>query len=391
MPNKMKMDITKDRKLEIEVMQLENIDNKYTFFYDETNNIRKLFLKENSKVNIQLKELNQNFLLGGVCYEETTTLTSIDFEKLKQDLYLDKKIIEENLEVKFKHIAKGDFLKCLKSKKLKTFLEWILSSDLYIHYSSLDIFYWSIVDIIESSVEHYEPFRYEDLNYFKMILYEVAKVNIEDFLIILTKYNYPNIIRKKNKKFINEVIKYIDKYKDKVINDIEVVNEHSYLILIDILRNAKTNELVFIENNISLELIDAFGIFYQRPLGLFINSKHIFDIEEEVINHFNKFEFCNGDIPLENYVFKDSKDDFLIQVSDITAGFLGKYMTFINELKFAEIDKVKNNLNSLQTDNIKLLFQLLIQSELKSKAFIHHVAPLSAIEKGRLLSQEFKE
>ena len=389
MNEKIKMDITKNRELEIEFMQLENTDNKYTFFYDETNNIRKLFLKEDGTVNIQLKELNQNFLLGGVCYEESTTLTSISFEKLKQDLYLDKKIIEENLEIKFKHIAKGDFLKCLKSKKLKTFLKWILSNDLYIHYSSLDIFYWSIVDIIESSVEHYEQFRYEDLNYFKMIFYEVTKVNIEDFLKILTKYNYPNILRNKNKKFINEIIKYIDKYKNEVINDIEVVNEHSYLILIDILRNAKTNELVFIENNTPLELIDKFGEFYQRPLGLFINSKHIFDIEEEVINHFNTFEFCNGNIPLKNYVFEDSKNNFLIQVSDIIAGFLGKYMTFINELKFSEIDTIQDNLNSLQADNITLLFKLFAQSELKSKAFVHHVVPLSAIEKGRLLAQKF--
>jgi len=385
----MKMNITVNRELEIEFMKLENTGNKYTFFYDETNNIRKLFLKENGKVNIQLKELNQNFLLGGVCYEDTTTLISVDFEKLKSDLYLDKKIIEDNLEIKFKHIAKGDFLKCLKSKKLKTFLEWIISNKLYTHYSSLDIFYWSIVDILESSVEYYEQFRYEDLNYFKMILYEVAKINIEDFLKILTKYNYPNIIRKKNKKFINEIIKYIDKYKDEVINDMETVNNHSYLVLIDILRNAKTNELVFIENNTPLKLINEFGTFYQRPLGLFKNSKHIFDIEEEVINHFKQFEFCDGDVPLKNHIFKDSKDDFLIQVSDITAGFLGKYMTFINELKFSEIDKVKDNLNSLQIENITLLFKLLAQSELKSKAFVHHVAPLSAIEKGSLLAQKF--
>jgi len=174
-----------------------------------------------------------------------------------------------------------------------------------------------------------------------------------------------------------------------VISDIEAINEHSYLVLIDILRNAKQKELAFIENNNPLELIDQFGEFYQRPLGLFINSQHIFDIEEEIIKHFDKFKFCDGDIPLENYIFKDSKDDFLIQVSDITAGFLGKYMTFINELKFQKIDKVKEGLNSLQTDNITMLFKLLIQSELKSKAFLYHVASLSAIEKGSLLAQEF--
>jgi len=390
MSDKMKMDITENRELEIRFQQLENTDNKYTFFYDETNNIRKLLLKENGGVNIQLKELNQNFVLGGVCYENTTTLTAISFENLKKDLYLDKKIIENNLEIKFKHIAKGDFLGCLKSNKLKIFLEWIISNNLYIHHSSLDIFYWSIVDILDSSVQYYEHFRYEDLNYFKALLYEVAKVNIEDFLKILTKYNYPNIKSKKNKKFLNEIIKYIDRYKDEVINDIEVVDKHSCLVLINILRNAKNKELFFIEDNAPLKLINEFGAFYQKPLGLFINSEHIFDIEEKVINYFDKFEFCNGEVPLQNYIFKDSKDNFLIQISDIMVGLLGKYMTFVNELEFSKIDKVKNSLNPLQTDNMTLLVKLLIKSELKSKAFVHYIAPLTAIEKGRLLAQIFK-
>jgi hypothetical protein len=325
-----------------------------------------------------------------VCYENTTTLTAISFENLKKDLYLDKKIIENNLEIKFKHIAKGDFLGCLKSNKLKIFLEWIISNNLYIHHSSLDIFYWSIVDILDSSVQYYEHFRYEDLNYFKALLYEVAKVNIEDFLKILTKYNYPNIKSKKNKKFLNEIIKYIDRYKDEVINDIEVVDKHSCLVLIDILRNAKNKELFFIEDNAPLKLINEFGAFYQKPLGLFINSEHIFDIEEKVINYFDKFEFCNGEVPLQNYIFKDSKDNFLIQISDIMVGLLGKYMTFVNELEFSKIDKVKNSLNPLQTDNMTLLVKLLIKSELKSKAFVHYIAPLTAIEKGRLLAQIFK-
>jgi hypothetical protein len=387
--NKLKINITENIQMYIDYMKYENINNKYTFFYDETNNIRKLFLKENSKVNIQLKELNQNFLLGGVCYEDRTTLTSIDFEKLKSDLYLDKKIIEDNLEIKFKHIAKGDFLNCLKSKKLKTFLEWILSNNLYIHYSTLDIFYWSIVDIIESSVEYYPHFQYKDLNYFKAIFYEVAKANVEDFLKVLTKYNYPNIKTKKNKKFINEIIIYIANHKKYIIEDEKITNNIEIETLIDILRHAKGNELVFIEKNIPLNLIDKFGDFYHHRLAIFKNSKHIFDIEEEVIKHFNQFEFYDGDVPLKNYIFKDSKDEFLIQVSDITAGLLGKYMTFINELKFLEINKIKNNLNSLQIENMTLLFELLIQSELKSKAFVHHIAPLTAIEKGRLLAQEF--
>jgi hypothetical protein len=388
---KIKLNLTEDKKDFINHMGYKNIDNKYTFFYDETNNIRKLFLKEDGKVNIQVRELHQNFVLGGVFYEKATSLKFTDFESLKKDLYLDKKFIEENKEIKFRHIAKGNFLQCLKSTKLKIFLEWILSNDLYIHYSTLDILYWSIVDIIESSVEHYQYFQYEDLNYFKVLLYEISKVDLESFLNILFKYDYPNIKNKKNKKFLNEIIKYIDKHKKYVIDSEKITNNVEIFTLIDILRSAKNKELVFIEDNVSLELIDEFGIFYQRPIGLFINSKHIFDIEEQVFNHFSQFEFCDGETKLENYVFKDSQENWLIQISDVTVGFLGKYMSYINELKFSEINKVKDSLNSLQKDNIKLLFKLLTQSELKSKAFVHHIAPLTAIYKGSLLAQEFKE
>jgi len=383
MEENIQFDLTKDRKQTIDSMELKNMDKKYTFYYDETNNIRKLRLKKNGTFNIQTNEVNKNFVLAGICHEENKHL--LDIQQLKNNLNLDK----NNTEIKFKHIAKGTFIECLTFKKLNIFLDWLSNNDLYIHYSSIDILYWSIVDIIESSVQYYSQFRYKDLDYFKMLFYEIVKVDLENFLKILAKYNYPNIIEKKRNKFLSELMVYIDKNKLPVIKDIDAVNEHSTLVLLDILKNSKNQGLTFIENNIDLELINSFDLFYQRPLGLFNISTHIFDEEEQIMKSFNKVEFYDNEKKLQNFTFEKSHENDLIQISDVVVGILGKYMTFINELKFADISKIKNGLNDLQLDSLTKLFKLLRKSELHSKAFVHHIAPLTAIEKGRLLAQNF--
>lgn len=383
MAEQIKFDLTKDREQTIDFMQLKNMNIKYTFYYDETNNIRKLRLKKNGTFNIQTNEVNKNFVLAGICHEENKYL--LDIQQLKNNLNLDK----NNNEIKFKYIAKGTFIECLTSKKLNIFLEWLLKNDLYIHYSSIDILYWSLVDIIESSVQYYPQFKYEDLNYFKMLFYEIVKVDLEKFLKILAKYNYPNIIEKKRNKFLSELMVYIDRNKFPIIDDIDVVNNHYILVLLDILKNAKNQELTFIEKNVDLELIDNFSLFYERPLGLFNVSTHIFDEEKQVIDYFNKFEFYDDEIKLQNFTFEKSHENDLIQISDVVVGILGKYMAYINGLKFVDIPNIKDELNNLQQETLTKLFELLLNSELKNKAFIHHIAPITAIEKGRLVAQSF--
>ena len=126
------------------------------------------------------------------------------------------------------------------------------------------------------------------MNYFKTVLYELAKVDLENFLKILHKYKYPNIQKNKVNKFLIKIKSYILKHKDEVIRNIKEIDEYSILILADILRNAQNEELVFIQNNQNYELIDGLAEFYMRPLGLFKNSEHIFDEEVNIIDYFNE-------------------------------------------------------------------------------------------------------
>ena len=382
---KTKYNITENRDLIIEAFELENMNEEYKFFYDETNNIRKFRFKEEGGLNIPIEQITKNFILGGIVHKKNLNL--FDFEKLKNDLFLDK----SSNEIKFKHIAEGNLLNCLKSKKLSTVLDWLVENNLSIHFSSLNILYWSIVDIIDSCIEYYPNFRYEDLNYFKTLLYELAKVDLKNFLKILHKYKYPNIQQSKINKFIIDIKSYVLKHQNQVINNIPNVNQYSIVVLADIFRNAQNKELVFIQNNEDYMLMDRFAEFYMRPLGLFKKSEHIFDEEVKIIDYFNKFEFYDGDQVLNNFKFEKSHIQSLIQISDVVVGILGKYTEFINELKFDDIAKVKNNLNDLQKENFTKLFELCKNTELTNKAFVHYITALTNIEKERLLSLEFMQ
>ena len=96
-----------------------DFDGAYTFYYDETNNIRKFYVREfdfNSA-------FTENFVLGGLVHEGSApdVLPLIDSFKLQSTIK----------EVKFKHIAKGNFLDCLQSPKLNLFLKFIKNSKLY--------------------------------------------------------------------------------------------------------------------------------------------------------------------------------------------------------------------------------------------------------------------
>ena len=70
----------------------------------------------------------------------------------------DKLNLQNNIkEVKFKHIAKGEFIDCLKSEKLNMLFEIPLGATIYTFIiRSLNILYWSIADIVDSAIVNSE-------------------------------------------------------------------------------------------------------------------------------------------------------------------------------------------------------------------------------------------
>ena len=84
--DKIKFDISENRDLEIQMHNFRNIDTEYIFYYDETNNIRKFWLKNEDIFNIPIENLSKNFVLGGISHLKTSL--DFDINTLKKDLNL---------------------------------------------------------------------------------------------------------------------------------------------------------------------------------------------------------------------------------------------------------------------------------------------------------------
>lgn len=118
---------------------LYGLDEEYAFFYDETNNIRKFWIRDDG-----FNEHPKNFVLGGIVHKKSEPLSELD--ELIKSLCIQKSA----KEIKFNQLATGGYLRVLNSKKIKTLLEWLITKGVFIHYTNFNILYWSLVDIIDS-------------------------------------------------------------------------------------------------------------------------------------------------------------------------------------------------------------------------------------------------
>lgn len=336
---------------------LADFDGAYTFYHDETNNIRKFYVREldfNSA-------FTDNFILGGLVHEGSAP----DVQPLVEAFKLQSSV----KEVKFKHIAKGDFLDCLKSKKLNIFLAHVNTSDLYIHYSSLNILYWSIVDIVDSAILHSEVSQQLGLqfvNTLKNDLYKLARLEIDSVIALFHKYEYPNIKPGNVILFVEDISELFDKYLD----DMEF--HFGLESLRQILKEAKRKgSLPFVMDEEDFVLINDFSQFYLRPIYLFKNSTHIFDNEESIAELLSEYKILDGSQEIRNYSFVDSKSCQLTQLSDVLVGLIGKLHSYLNSHTRSEIHADFSQLNSTQSENISLLLDLIDRSHDKNLGFLH--------------------
>ena len=358
----MPFDVNEMRKPFTQLGNLACVDDEFTFYYDESNNIRKLHLT-NVGLNV---EKNCNFVLAGILHKGCSH--DANFESLKTSLHLQK----TTTEIKLKHIGKGTFEKILASKKLNNLLSWLLENDFYIHYFNLNVLYWSIVDIVDSIIEHLDfvnqRFFIASHMMVKSDLYKVISVDQELFLKMLREFDYPNIKVDKVSEFTGFLIGFVR------VNS-SILDEDRKYLLNKFMEGAKGSpELFFIMNEKDHILISDFFEFYLRNTFLFKNSKHIFDTEKEIETIFSKYELSDDGQVINNYSFVDSKSMYEVQVSDVIAGLLAKYFTFIADTSTEDLKNIKNNLNDIQKNNLKLLETLIDKSENVSRGFFIKVA-----------------
>lgn len=364
----------------------------YTFYYDESNNVRKLYLsKKIDGYNIDHdpdKHNGVNFLLGGVAFKGDSS--SADFADLRNRIQLQANASE----FKLKHVAKGEFLTMLTSKKLTAFLEWLLQSDLYVHYSNFNMEYWGYLDIIEDCVlfclekgiipnlpdEHLRALMMAN----KDALYAFVKANKVEFIRILKSFDFP-YLEGKEKDFIQALVGQLSTYcvnlYSKEGHDPQQLKaSYGLLTLLMACSEQGINDLTLTmdirtepptdEDNL---ILDGFAKFYQYRAMTFSESKHIFDAEKVVEADLEEVAKTMPEVAALNYTFADSKQDPLIQTSDVMAGLLQRYFDYLNTNSYEDIVKARKSLDDKQRLNMEFLRLIINKSDEHNPMLLFYV------------------
>lgn len=353
------MDRSELRELTIDMHGLRNMDDEYTFYYDETNNIRKFHIVEDGFNVVD----PGNFVLAGVVCRGLSEKT--DFESLFLGLQLPKNVGE----LKLKTIAKGDFLSVLKSDKVGKIFRWLLENNIYIHYFNLNVVYWSLADIVDSVLSATkDPFFMAGHMSVKSDIYKVVVSDREEFVSGARKFGFPNIETHLAAEFAGWFCSFV-RSNAKVLNE-----DRAYLLNVFIESMENLNGFPFLEGERSHILIESFSAFYSRNLYMYPTSQHVFDSEKNIEGELESFLGVGDGGSAYSYTFVDSKSSRAVQVSDVIAGVLGKLFTFLREAGIDQLAEVKSNLHGIQADNLQLLVELIDRSDAVSNGFFNMVA-----------------
>jgi len=360
------VDIDEFRESQIRMYGLTKANKSYTFYHDETNNIRKLHVGAQGLNVAELKV----FVLGGVVHDGPPR--AIDIQFLRAAIRIQKTAPE----IKLEHVAKGDFLELSRSAKLTTFLRWITDDGLMIHYHDLDPLYWSTVDIVDSILSKLrDPALIQYHALLKSDLAAVLRSNLPATIGLFYHYGYPGLAPENRKPFLNELIALLEHYS-------AVLPAPNAMVLKNVLKAGRgLDSLDFIEGYPPNMLIDDFSTFYRGRIAIFKHAIHVLDMEETIQDRFLQTPLTSGGEPVTHYRFADSKAEPGIQLADIVVGVLGKMHSYITEAPPDEVAADRANLTGTSLQNAELLRDLLGASHDANIAFLHHVSSMHDLDK----------
>lgn len=363
------IDIDEIRNAHTGLYGLSKADETYTFYYDETNNIKKLRLNAQG-LNVSEPAI---FVLGGIVHSGTPR--AMDIQPLRDAMCIQASADE----IKLKHVAKGEFLDLLKSGKLTTFLKWISDSGLVIHYHALDPLYWSFVDIIDSILYGLGDPRFMALHAeIKADLATLLRSDLPNTAALFFRYKYPDLAPESRKAFLNELLGMLERSED-------ALPEFNAMMLKGMLQAGRSlPSLDFIEGFTPQILIDRFGVFYLTRIAIFKYSSHILDMEDSIRDEMLVMQPSSKGVPATHYRFADSKSEAGIQVSDIIVGLIGKMHSYFAQTSRNEVAGARAALSGTSLKNAELLRDLVDTSHDANIAFLNHVSSVRDIDKMNL-------
>lgn len=337
---------------------LPNVDAAYTLHYDETNNIRRLHLTPGG-LNVRAP---QCFVLGGIAHRGPAP--ELQLETLRSILRLQKSARELKLE----HLGKGDFLGLLEAPKVGSLLGWLVGQELFAHYQVLDPLYWSIVDVIDSIITEEGSVQLMMIApMLKSDLYALLRDEVDHTAALLGRYEYPNVGRARRVAFLGELRDLLEARR-------ATLPDFNFQMLKGLLQiGIALDALPYLEDETPNVLIDGFGDFYLHRLALFKNATHILDIETTIQTYLAGLDLTDGDRPLRNFSFVDSRDEPWVQISDALAGLLGKFFSYVNRTPAEDLQMARSRMSDRQQRTFAALTVLIDRSIQECPAFAHYV------------------
>lgn len=367
------MDVNVYRNQISELSNIPLMNDKYSFFYDETGNVRKFRLTQNG-INAE-EGIANDFILGGILFKGDSALCDLDllYNKLKIKVP----------EIKFKALAGrgSDFWTAIAKKPIYEFLIWLESSGLYVHYATLNNMYYSIVDIVDSLFIAQPQFDFglEWGQTLKASLHRFVLAHLNETLDIFYRYDYPSLKKADIKDFCYELSDLIQSYDE---DDFYLENFRQLLK-----SNGRGGELFFVEENTPGLLIEEYSSLRTCRCALYKDSVHYFDEEPEAEEGLKSMPFTMHGEKLNNYKFIDSKTDRLIQVSDVWVGLLGKLFFELDKSTHRSIVEKVESFNDEQKACIKIINFLIDKSEKLNKGLIQNVNSIEMVQhRGSLLA-----
>lgn len=350
-------DIDELRRYELR-LGLPRLEEVFTLYYDETNNIRRLHVRADG-LNVKDPKV---FVLGGVLHAGNAR--PLELADLRARLGLQDSV----LELKFRHLAQGELLDALDAPRVEIFLDWLLSQDLDVHLFGLDPLYWSIVDVIDAILaEHPERQLVAVQDRLKNDLYGLLRLDPDRTIDLLRRYDYPDVGAARRRAFVDDLLTLLEEHE-------AVFEPFNFMMLKGLLQIGRAVEsLPFLEHNDAHVLIDRFVSFFVKRICLFKQAHHILDVERVVMDHLASDPILDGGQTYERYRFAASNDEPGIQVSDMSVGLLGRLLSFVVATDRDDLNQIRAALTPRQAANLARLSRLLNRSLEITPAFVHLV------------------
>lgn len=365
------MDVDEYRNMISEFSDLPLFDEKYSFYYDETGNVRKFRLTENG-VNAE-EGIANDFILGGVLFKGDTPPCDVDrlFDELRVNAS----------EIKFRTLAgRGAyFWTAIGKKPIQQFLSWLDSSGLYVHYATLNNMYFSVVDIVDSLFAAQPQFNFglEWAQALKASLHRFVINHMDEILPILHGYNYPSLDKEDIKNFCYELSDLIQSYGDE---DFYLENLRQLLKA-----NGRKGELVFIEDNTPGLLVEEYFGLRDGRCAFYKDSLHYFDEEAEAELALKNTIYTLKGEKLSNFKYINSKNERLIQISDVWVGLLGKLFAELDQSTPEMIISKMESLTQEQKECIRIINSLVDRAERLHRGLIQSVNSIEMVHHRGLL------